>query len=239
MSATSTARVHARRQPAGPSESVPPLCAGDRLGRDEFLRRWDAMPGLKFAELLQGVVYMPSPLSRVHGDAEQLVGAVICIYTARTPGTIGGNNSTLVMSVDDVAQADVHLRILPEYGGQTRDEGVLIGGAPEFCAEVCVTSAAYDLHQKKDVYAAAGVREYLAVLMWEREVRLHRLTPAGYELFPVPADGVLRSAAFPGLWISAPALLSGDRAAALEALETGLRSEEHAAFVRDLAARRR
>jgi Uma2 family endonuclease len=238
MPATAT-RQPEPRSAAPASESVPPLCAGDRLGRDEFLRRWDAMPGLKFAELLQGVVYMPSPVGREHGRTENLVGGVFYVYAARTPGTDAANNATLLLLEDESSQADVHLRILHEYGGQTRDEGVLIGGAPEFCAEVCVTSAAYDLHQKKDVYAAAGVREYLAVLMWEREVRLHRLTPAGYELVPVPADGVLRSQAFPGLWISAPALLSGDRAAALEALETGLRSEEHAAFVRDLAARRR
>ena len=40
-----------------------PLRAGQRLAVQEFLRRWEAMPEVKFAELIDGVVYMPSPLS--------------------------------------------------------------------------------------------------------------------------------------------------------------------------------
>ena len=36
---------------------VPPLVAGDRLTRDEFLRRWAAHPEIKIAELLGGLVY--------------------------------------------------------------------------------------------------------------------------------------------------------------------------------------
>jgi hypothetical protein len=139
---------------------------------------------------------------------------------------------------DEAVQADVHLRILPECGGQTRNVGALIGGAPEFCAEVCLTSAAYDLNQKKAVYEAAGVREYVAVLVWEGEVRYHQLTQAGFESSAIPGDGVLRSLVFPGLWINAPALLAGDRAAALDTLESGLKSPEHAEFVRTLAGRK-
>ena len=38
---------------------LPPLREGDRLTREEFLRRWEAMPDLKWAELIDGIVYMP------------------------------------------------------------------------------------------------------------------------------------------------------------------------------------
>jgi hypothetical protein len=49
--------------------SVLPLENGDRLSRYEFERRYQAMPNLRKAELLEGVVYiMASPLRiKSHG----------------------------------------------------------------------------------------------------------------------------------------------------------------------------
>ena len=43
---------------------VPPLGPGDRLTRHEFERRYDAMHDLKKAELLEGVVFVPTPAVR-------------------------------------------------------------------------------------------------------------------------------------------------------------------------------
>ena len=48
---------------------VPPLQAGDRLTREEFLRRYKAMPHVNKAELIEGVVYVPSPVSFDHGES--------------------------------------------------------------------------------------------------------------------------------------------------------------------------
>jgi hypothetical protein len=46
---------------------LPPLLRdGDRLTRDQFLRRWEQMPEVKHAELIDGIVYMPAPVSKVH-----------------------------------------------------------------------------------------------------------------------------------------------------------------------------
>jgi hypothetical protein len=115
-------------------------------------------------------------------------------------------------------------------------EGPYSSGAPEFLAEVCLSRAAYDLHQKLEVYERAGVREYLAVLMREREVRWHRLSGGRFEVVPVPADGIHRSAIFAGLWLDAPALLRGDLARVLAVLNDGIHSPEHQAFVGQLAA---
>jgi len=53
--------------------TTPPLRVGQHLTVREFLRRWEAMPELKFAELIDGVVYMPSPLCRVHGRSESRI----------------------------------------------------------------------------------------------------------------------------------------------------------------------
>jgi hypothetical protein len=40
----------------------PPLNSGDRLTRAEFERRYHAHPEIKKAELIEGVVYVPSPI---------------------------------------------------------------------------------------------------------------------------------------------------------------------------------
>jgi Uma2 family endonuclease len=217
-------------------QEIPPLIAGDFMSRDEFLRRWEAMPDLKRAELIRGVVYMPSPVSFEHGDTEHYVGIWLGLYQLATPGCRGSNNVTWLMG-EDAPQPDLSLRILPEYGGQSRVEGRYVAGAPEFLAEVCISSTAYDLNQKLAVYQEAGVREYLAVLMREGQVRWHRLS-GRFEVLPAPADGVYRSAVFAGLWLDAGALLAGDMTRVVAVLNDGLRSPEHAAFVAQLASRR-
>jgi Uma2 family endonuclease len=220
-------------------EEVPELVQGDFLSRDEFLRRWEAMPDVKRAELIRGVVYMPSPLSLEHGDVDNQVAGWLAVYAALTPGCRASNNATWLMGEDEAPQPDTSLRILPECGGQSRVEGRYAAGAPEFLAEVCISSTAFDLHQKLEVYEEAGVQEYLAVLMREREVRWHRLTGARFQVLPAPADGVYRSAAFPGLWLDAAALLRGDLARGLAVLHDGIKSPEHKQLVDQLAARRR
>jgi Uma2 family endonuclease len=215
-----------------------PLQAGDVLPREEFLRRWENMPRLARAELIGGVVYLPSPLSRKHGTMENNVAGWVAVYRAATPGTEAGNNMTWLMG-KDAPQPDTSLYVLPECGGRVRMRGELLQGAPEFLAEVCLTSAVYDLHQKLELYQEAGVEEYLAVLLHEQEVRWHRLTGGRFEVLAPPADGVYRSAVFPGLWLDAAALLAGDLARVLAVVQTGIPTPEHQAFVEQLAARRR
>jgi Uma2 family endonuclease len=220
-------------------QGVPPLVAGDFLSRDEFLRRWESMPQVKRAELIRGIVYMPpSPLSWEHGGTENDVSTWLGVYKAATPGCDAANNATWLMEDDSSPQPDTSLRILPEYGGQSRMEGRYPSGAPEFLAEICLSSTAYDLHQKLELYQDSGVQEYLAVLMREREIRWHRLAGGRFEIVPAPADGVYRSAVLPGLWLDAPALLAGDLSRVLAVLQVGIQSPEHQAFVEQLRARR-
>jgi Uma2 family endonuclease len=47
--------------------TTPGLVTGERLTVEEFLRRWEDLPELKNAELIDGVVYVPSPVSLDHG----------------------------------------------------------------------------------------------------------------------------------------------------------------------------
>src|SRR5438132_14167436 len=101
---------------------LPPLREGDRLTPDEFLRRWEAMPELKRAELIDGIVYMPSPLGPVHAKGDGLIASWMGYYALFTPGCEMLLNGTWRMSRNSVPQPDVALRIAPEYGGRALDE---------------------------------------------------------------------------------------------------------------------
>jgi Uma2 family endonuclease len=218
-------------------ETVQPLKRGDRLTREEFLRIWDAHPEIKNAELIGGIVYMASPVSAEHGDMDGVAGGWAFTYTVRTPGTVIGHNATSLL-LEDAPQADINVRILPECGGRSRREGLYLGGTPELFVEICGSSASYDLHEKLDLYQSAGIPEYLAILMYEREIRWHQLVNGTYQRLPPDADGIWRSRILPGLWLDGTALLADDAVRLLAKLDEGLRSPEHQAFVDKLAQAR-
>jgi len=213
------------------------LVAGDKLTWEEFEARWDAMPELKHAELIGGIVYIMSPLSVPHENKSVDAATWLRLYAIQTAGCHCTGAATWRM-LGDAPQPDVALRIVEECGGKSRLDGNYASGAPELVVEVCHSSSAYDLHQKKDLYHRAGVDEYLAVLLREQEVRWHRWEKKGYVLVPLPTDGIQRSRVFPGLWLNVPAFLQGDLGRVLDVLRLGLQSPEHAAFVRKLALRK-
>lgn len=219
-------------------QRVPPLMAGDQLSREEFLRRWEAHPRIKLAELIAGTVYMPSPVSVDHGGMDGDVGGWLSTYKAFTPGTASERNTTSIM-LDDTPQPDLNLRLLPEYGGGSWVEGKYLHGVPELVAEVCASTASYDLHQKYVLYESAGVPEYLAVVVFEQEIRWHIFVDGRYQRLSADADGLYRSPIFPGLWLDGQALLAGNLRQVLDRLQEGLSSPEHSRFVAELAARAR
>jgi len=218
-------------------ERVPELAAGDKLTREEFLARWEANPEITKAELIGGIVFMPSPVSVEHGEMEGALGTWLGTYIAATPGTASGHNTTSFL-LEDTPQPDLYLRLLPEYGGKSWVEDRYLQGVPEFLAEVCRSSASYDLHVKLDLYQAAGVPEYLAVLLFEREIRWYVLINGRYELLQADVDGLWRSRIFPGLWLDGQALLAGNLQQVLSRLQQGLNSPEHKQFVALLANRK-
>ncbi len=216
---------------------VPPLLPGDKLTRDEFLRRWEAHPEIKNAELIGGIVYMSSPVSIDHGDMDGDVGAWLCLYKVSTPGTASGHNTTSFL-LDETPQPDLNLRILQEYGGSSWVEGKYLAGKPELLAEICRSSASYDLHVKHDVYETAQIPEYLAILLYEREIRWHVLVNGRYQMLAPDDDGICRSRVFPGLWLDGKALLEGKMEQVLAVLQQGLNSPQHLAFAAELRRRR-
>jgi len=218
-------------------QEIAPLVQGDKLTREEFLRRWEAMPQVRKAELIGGIVYMPSPQTADHGDMDVDVGYWLRTYTRKTPGCQPSHNATTFM-LEDAPQPDLHLRILPEYGGNTRMHHRFVTGAPELVSEVSLSSTSYDLHQKLELYQEAGVVEYIAILLREQEIRWHRLRGSAYQLLPQSTEGIICSKVFPGLWLDVQAMLRRDLEQVLATLQQGLDSPAHAKFVTQLARKR-
>jgi Uma2 family endonuclease len=226
--------------PTAPPGSIPPLYNGDRLTREEFLRRYEAMPHVNKAELIEGVVYMPSPVRQeLHG--KQYVDIITCLgnYSVMTPGVEAGGNSSLLLDLKSMPQPDGLLIIRPECGGRVRinKDGYIVGG-PEFITEVSASTASYDLHDKLESYRRNGVQEYMVWRVEDRAIDWFMLKDDRFEPHHLSAEGFFKSVAFPGLWLDAQALLSADMTRVFAVVQMGLKSAEHATFVQQLAARR-
>ena len=223
------------RTTAAPILPVPPLQDGQRLTRDEFERRYEAMPDVKKAELIEGVVYMPSPVRhRHHGGPHGRLMAWLITYADFTPGIEGGDNSTVRLDMDNEPQPDACLFI--PTGGQARiDDDGYITGAPEMVAEVAASSVSYDLHEKLNAYRRNAVREYLVWRVEDSALDWFVFRSGQFVPLAPGADGILRSEVFPGLWLDPAAWLRNDRPRVHAVLQQGLASPEHAAFVARLA----
>jgi Uma2 family endonuclease len=211
---------------------IPPLAGGDHLTVEEFERRYAAMPEVKKAELIEGVVYMPSPVSmEEHADQHFNLVTWLGVYRAHTPGVQGGDNATIRLTVGlNQLQPDACLRILPSHGGRTRTQSGYVEGAPELVAEVAASSASYDLHDKLDAYRRNGVKEYLVWRVEDEAIDWFTLRGGAYHRMAA-RGGVLKSKAFPGLWLDAPAMLRGETDRVLGRVQEGLASDAHRRFV--------
>jgi Uma2 family endonuclease len=214
---------------------LPGLVTGERLTVEEFLHRWETLPELKNAELIDGVVYVPSPVSLEHGSLDTLVIWWLAQYSHATTGCKSGNNCTWLM-LGSAPQPDAYLRILPARGGQSKNEKQFGAGAPELVVEICVTSTEVDFGPKLALYRRAGVREYITVEMFGQRIVWRTLQDGVYIDQESTPDGVLRSQVFPGLWLDVAAFWADDGAKMLATLNAGISSEEHQKFVDRLAA---
>ena len=212
--------------------AVPPLVDGDHLSVAEFLRRYKAMPQLKKAELIEGVVHVSSAVSIDHGGPHARFIIWLGYYWSVTPGTELLDNTTAILDLgENCPQPDGCLRILPEYGGRSRtSKNRFVEGAPELAGEIAVSSASYDLHEKHRAYQRNGVQEYLVWRVEDAVIDWFGLHGATYRPLAM-RNGLLKSKVFPGLWLDAPALIQGKWARVLEVVHQGLASDEHRRFV--------
>lgn len=219
------------------SRGIPPLENGDRLTREEFERRYAAMPQLKKAELIEGVVYMSSPVTHEdHGNPHFDLVGWLAAYRARTPRVEGGDNSTVQLDSMNEPQPDTLLRLPVECGGSSRIAGKYLEGPPEWIGEVAASSASYDLYDKLEAYRRNRVQEYLVWRVRDREIDWFILREGRYGRRAPGAEGIYRSEVFPGLWLDAHALIARDLGRVLDVLQLGLASDEHSRFVAKLGS---
>jgi Uma2 family endonuclease len=215
---------------------IPPLESGDRLTRAEFERRYEATPEKFKAELIEGVVYVASPVRTFHGVPHADLVTWLGVYRTATPGVSAADNTTTRLDLDNEPQPDALLRI--EVGGSsTISEDGYIEGAPELVAEIVTSSAAIDLGAKQNAYRRNGVQEYLVWQTFENRFSWFRLQAEKFVLIEPDADGMIRSSTFPGLWLNVPALLEGRMIEVLNGLQAGIADLAHQAFVQELAGR--
>lgn len=216
---------------------IPPLESGDRLSRPEFERRYSAMPKLKKAELIEGVVYVASPL-RFEPHAEPHANLMIWLgnYKIFTPGVRLGDNATVRLDLDNEPQPDAVLLIDTGCGGKSYiGADGYIEGAPELIAEVAASSATKDLYDKKRAYRRNGIEEYIVWQVFEGAVSWFSLQDGEYIELTPNEQGIIKSQVFPGLWLDLPALVTGNMSQVMTTLQAGLSSEEHQNFVEKLA----
>jgi Uma2 family endonuclease len=225
-------RTQQNRTKSGP----PPLESGDQLTRAEFERRYALHPEIKKAELIEGVVYVASPVrADQHGNPHFDVIGWLTLYRASTPGVTGSDNATVRLDLENEPQPDAILRLTPETGGRSAiSRDGYLDGPPELIVEIAASSAAYDMTVKRRVYARNGVPEYVVFQVYEQRVTWFVLREHGYEPLLPGDDGILRSEIFPGLWLDPAAFWAGDMLRVIAVAQAGIASPEHKTFVETL-----
>jgi Uma2 family endonuclease len=217
-----TAAHPTARTRTAPGRRLPllPLVNGDHLTSAEFLRRYEAMPELKKAELIDGIVYMPPPVSAdTHAEPDNVLQYWLRSYAILHPGLRCYANPTLVLDADNTPQPDAVLCPEPRAGGRVwLNEKRYLCGAPELVCEVAASSVSIDLNSKLHAYRRAGVQEYLVWATLDQRVCWYRLVAGEYIAAP-ERSGRLESAVFPGLMLPLKALLAFDCGALAAALQ--------------------
>lgn len=194
------------------------LETGDHLTREEFHRRYCARPDIKKAELIEGVVYVPSPVRfDRHAEKSGAVALWLGTYALRAPGARFGNDGSIFLDGGNEPQPDVILCRFEPGGAHLNDDGYLVG-APQLVVEVAASSVSYDLHEKKEAYRRNGVREYIVWRVLDRAIDWFRLRDGVYVLVEADADGLIESEQFPGLRLHVSSMLAGNMESVLAAL---------------------
>jgi Uma2 family endonuclease len=200
--------------------SLPPILEpGDHLTRGEFHRRYCARPDIKKAELVEGVVYVPSPVRLgLHSEPHVRITIWLGTYWIRHPGLRMGDNATVYLDERTEVQPDAFL-CREEPGGPVVSAEDYVEGAPQLIVEVAASSASYDVHDKLEAYRRNGVREYVVWRVLDGAIDWLRLQDGSYVQVMPDAQGVIESETFTGLRLHILKMLAGDVAGVLAELD--------------------
>jgi Uma2 family endonuclease len=217
--------------------TIPPLENGDRLSREEFHRRYEAMPENVKAELIKGVVYMASPVrAKKHGKPHAQMMGFLSYFQMSTIGLDLLDNVTYIASDIYEPQPDAVLRIEEDFGGKSwvNDDDYL-EGAPELVVEISSSTASYDLHDKLEIYEQKGVQEYIVWRVLDKQIDWFGLENGKYQRLSANKQSIIESKVFPGLRLNLKAMLEEDLQQVLADLQKGLQSKKYKEFSRSLS----
>jgi len=191
---------------------------GDMLARAEFLRRYDLMD-VKRAELIEGIVHMPSPVRiSKHAGPDALMNALLVTYAAEH-GLEAYTNATVLLDSENSLQPDALLCSTPRKGGRVWiNEDDYLCGSPELVVEISASSVSIDLRDKLRVYRRSGVNEYIVWRTEDREIDWFVLDDGQYVKLAADRHGRIHSRLFKGLVLDTAAALKMDKAKVLAAL---------------------
>ena len=214
---------------------IPPLENGDRLTRLEFETRYQKMTHVKKAELIEGIVYMGSPLRiNKHGEPHADIMGWLTVYKAFTPNVQTGDNATVRLDPENEPQPDALLRI--EKGGQSIiSEDGYVEGAPELIVEIAASTVSIDLHDKLKAYRRNQVQEYVVWRVDDNEIDWFRLKDEKYIKLQADENGIIKSEIYPGLWLDVTALLKVDLVKVLDVLKQGIDTPAHTNFCQKIS----
>ncbi|NEO17652.1 MAG: Uma2 family endonuclease [Moorea sp. SIO4G2] len=214
-----------------PKNTIPPLESGDQLTQVEFEQRYARMPDVKKAELIEGIVYMASPLRMTqHANPHARIMTWLGTYWSATPGVEVGDNATVRLDADNEPQPDALLRLTVDGQSRISEDGY-VEGAPELIVEIAASTASIDLNDKLKAYRRNQVQEYLVWRVYDGELDWFRLREGKYIKLEPNDKGIICSDYFPGLWLAQDALLTGDLGQVLAILQEGFNSPEHEKLV--------
>ena len=216
---------------------IPPLENGDRLTREEFHRRYEAMPENVKAELIEGVVFMSSPVRvRKHGKPHARIMGFLSYYQFTTKNIDLLDNVTYIANEKYEPQPDAVLRIEENCGGKSWiNINDYLEGAPELVVEIASSSASYDLHDKLELYEQKGVQEYIVWRVLDKQIEWFGLEKGKYKKFVSDKQGIIESKVFPGLRLNVKAILNDDLQKVLADLQNGLKSKKYKDFAKQLS----
>ena len=197
---------------------------GDRLDRVEFERRYTAS-NIKKAELIEGIVYVGSPLRFTpHAEPHGRIIGWLIAYQANVSDLNNlkvGIEPTVRLDPDNEPQPDA---VLFRVGGNAQiDEDGYITGAPELVVEIAASTVSYDLHAKKRAYERNGVKEYIIWRTLDCQIDWFILENGKYVNLTPDDAGVIHSREFDGLRLNITAILNGDMALVLRSLSSSLK----------------
>ncbi len=170
------------------------------------MRRYERLPEVKRAELLEGTVCVHPPLIYSLSHRRTLLTYLLVRYQMLHPETETVGNTTWLIDGENVAQPDSSYRV-KRGGSSWLDQEGFLRGVPEMVFEV--TS---DIHSRKDLYQRVRAQEFVHWRVEFEAIDFYRLdSGSGVFLKEQPdADGVWRSWVFPGLALDVDALFRND-----------------------------